>query len=375
MLSKAAHAGRICLQCRFQLRLTRPRPLPATARLARFGVPRYTTRAGDEADAGKKAEGHKVGGSAEKDREDGAAPEPEAQPSEESAPVPEEKTSEGIADMISASEAEQSKLSNKSAEGSEPTPDDPSVETRPKVPVDTAPRPSNKVPRWRILHPKVEVETASLGMDILGKAGHTIVIHDREPLERAEPKDEEGPAYHLDIEGAMADHKRDTTLEETRRNIEELRPGESRDLLARESKKILDTLKGGFTSSQLEDYICHFMGLAEGGGPAERSDAWRKTLIRRLTGHAKAQPRYPVAARHGWIRTQFAWAPPKDYPRGGTMKEKLALAIMRTCWHLHVLEETPYVGDMELHVGKRILHLLLGKNPPCQSLMSSVWRR
>lgn len=363
MLSKAAHAGRICLQYRFQLRLTRPRPLLATTRLARFGVPRYTTRAGDEAGAGKKVEEHKEEESADKDREDGTALEPEAQPSKESAPVP-EKMSGGFADMISASEAEHSELSNKPAAAPEPTPDDPSVESRPRVPVATAPRPSNKVPRWRTLHPRVEVETASLGMDILGKAGHTIVIHDRELRKRTAPKDEEGPAYDLDIEGAMEDHKRDTTLEETRRNIEELRPGESRDLLARESKKILDTLKGGFTSSQLEDYICHFMGIVEGGGPAERSEAWRKTLIRRLTGHAKAQLRYPVAPRHGWIRTQFAWAPPKDYPRGGTMKEKLALAIMRTCWHLQVLEETPYVGDMELHVGKRILHLLLGKNPP-----------
>lgn len=362
MLSKAAHAGRICLQCRFQLRLTRPRPLPATTRLARFGVPRYTTRAGDEAGAGKKVEEHQEGESAEKDREDGPAQEQEAQASKESAPAPEDKAKAAFADLISASEAQYAGSTEKAAAPLESNPDAAPVQRRAEVPVDTAARPSNnKVPRWRSLHARVEIETTSLGMDILGKAGHTIVIHDREPRKRAIPQDVDGPAKDLDIEEAMKDHKRDTTIEETRRNIEELRPAESRDLLARESKQILDTLMGGFTSSQLEDYICHSMGKEE-SGPEERSEAWRKTLIRRLTGHKKAELRYPVAPRHGWIRTQLAWTPPKDYPRGKTMKEKLALAIMGTCWHLQVLEETPYVGDMELHVSKRILHLLLGKS-------------
>lgn len=366
MLSKATHAGRICLQCRFQLRLTRPRPFPATTRLARFGLPRYTTRAGDEADAGKKPSEHKEGESVEPAGEDGSAPEPEAQPSKESAPAPEAKTGGSFADLISASKVESSGSSYKPAASPEFNPDEPAespVESRAKIPVETAPLPSKKVPRWRSLHARVEVETTSLGMDILGKAGHTIVIHDREPRERATPEDTDEPTKDLDIKGAMEDHKRDTTLEETRRNIEELRPGDSRDLLARESKQILDTLMGGFTSSQLEDYICHFMGEIE-GGTAERSEAWRRNLVRRLTGHMKAQLRYPVAPRYGWIRTQFAWTPPKDYPRGSTMKEKLALAIMRTCWHLQVMEETPYIGEMELHVSKRILHLLLGKGPP-----------
>ncbi|SPO03876.1 uncharacterized protein DNG_06559 [Cephalotrichum gorgonifer] len=235
-----------------------------------------------------------------------------------------------------------------------------------------APHPPSRGPRWRHSHGRIEIETPSLGMKILGKDGHTIVLRER-ASSRKDPTivEEQRRVKDLDIERTLEEQDQDLTIEETMRNIEELRPSDSSDLLARQFSRILTTLMDGFTRSQLEDYVCHFMGGVKGGGDAV-PDRGRSDLLRRLTGHMRAQLRYPVRPQYQWIRKQFAWMPPKDYPWGNTMKEKLALAIMRACWHLQAVEETPLTGEVEISADQRILNLLLGESRALNSIRSTL---
>lgn len=193
------------------------------------------------------------------------------------------------------------------------------------------------------------------------------MLRDREPRRKTpDTLEDETPAEGFDIGGSLEEQNRDLTIEETRRNIEELRPGDSRDLVGREFDKILKTIMDGFTSSQLEGYVCYFIRKIEGKSDL-MAEAERKHLLRRLTGQQRAELRWPVRPRYSWIRQQFSWKPPKNYPWGSTMKEKLVLAIMRTCWHLQAMEETPYIGQVNTVVDPQILNLLQRKDLPTLS--------
>ena len=366
MLSRASHAGRICLSCRYQLRIARPRPLPVT-RLAQIQLPRYTTSTNNGTDAKPKTPTTQTDERADPAREDAPAPEleasestadattsPESKPIEPSPAEAEQVLAEIEAAMASAAESEAEWTRFSEINKPKPPP-------KPRTTPEGA-RPVRNRPRRPRSRNGMEVETASLGMNILGKEGHTIVLRDR-ARRRKEPaalEEDDSLLKSLNLEGSLEEQNRDITHEETRRNIEELRPADSRDLLAREFDKIQSTLMDGFTSSQLEDYVYHFMAGEEGGNRAN-TEAHKKELLRRLTGQMRAQLRHPVRPRYGWIREQLSWNPPKNYHWGNTMKEKLALAIMRACWHLQTMEETPYVGDVQLTVDRQILYLLLGK--------------
>lgn len=399
MLSRTAYAGRICLSCRYQLRLSRPRPLPATTTFPRLGLPRYTTSANGDTDSKAKPAEFKTGEGEDQTRQDGSAPEqespdapadpvppPEAKPagtSAEPTPTPDTDPARLPTDPVSASkagpegpgsepasslEAKRTELetdvstaeSERSWKTLENSPQ-PRAQSPPRAHAEPSSQPQERAPRLRVGRNDMNIETTSLGMNILGREGHTIVLRDRES-DRKEPVFlEEDLAKELDIEGSLEEQKRDITIEETRRNIDELRPADTCDLLRREFDQIKSTLMEGVTTSQLEDYVCYFMGGAEGKA---MSEAHKKDLLRRLTGHKRAQVRWPVKPRYPWISEQLSWKPPKNYPWGSTMKEKLALAIMRACWHLQVMEEMPYIGEVKITVDTKILDLLLGKAAP-----------
>ncbi|MBE3042196.1 hypothetical protein IMZ48_06375 [Candidatus Bathyarchaeota archaeon] len=165
----------------------------------------------------------------------------------------------------------------------------------------------------------------------------------------------------------MKEHALDLTAEKTRRNIDMVRP-ESRDVMRSEFDKITSTLMDGVTVSQLEDYVCSFAGRARG---KDLSEEEQRAYLKRLTGPARSELTWSVPSRYSWIRQQQSFKPPKNYPWGHTLKEKLALAIMRACWNLQVMEDTPYIGETKLNVSFQILSLLLGKDtlPPLTILV------
>lgn len=383
MLSRATYAGRICLSCRYQLRLIRPRPLPATTRLPRLALPRYSTAANHDADSNppKSSQSEAEEGS-ETTGQVGRAPEqqdPEsttegkqAESSTEAEPTPEASSEESRPESR-PNESETNSVEVETDTSPLSSPDLPweDLEAASRLPGShsgsqrtESSRPKERGPRRKRGRNGVDIETASLGMNILGKEGHTIVLRDREDRrKKPDTLEEETPAKRFNIEGSLEEQDRDLTAEETRRNIEELRPGDSQNLVGREFEKLVTTLMEGFTTSQLEDYVCYFMRRAEGKSEL-MPESQQRHLLKRLTGQQRAEQRWAVRPRYSWIRQQFSWKPPKNYPWGNTMKEKLVLAMMRTCWQLQVMEETRYIGQVNTTVDPHILNLLLGKNLP-----------
>lgn len=348
MLSRAAYAGRVCQRCRVQFNLNstlvRPvllAPTPFPPKLPRL---RFSTNSPIDADVTPEptekppAEGEAL------EQRDGALP-----PAGTVTPTTTTTRSWAPLDAIVGEEGQ--------------TPDLTTTRPRQKW------RRKERVPRTRGL----DIEAPSLGMPILGQPGHTIVLRDRKKRKRrddaaiqAAAEDDEGGTARLsgfDLEESLAEQKRDITVAEARQNITELQPREPRDLLAREFDELLDTLMDGFTVRQLADYIYHFIT----GKPAASVEE-RDALIRPLTSHS-ASARHRTAPAFKWIQAQWSWVPPMDYPWGSTAKERMALAIMRLCWDLKVMEEAPYIGELEIKADEDTLNFLL-RTFPLASLFS-----
>lgn len=326
MLSRAAYAARICRTCRVQLQLNNAhyRPVLLTPRPLSFGRLRYSTNTSDDADRNPEAAEKLV----EETKEAGG---------EDTPPTAKPEPAETLG-----------------SEGDKPL--DPAAK----------PRPPRRVRRG--INHRFDLETPSLGMDILGKPGHTIVLRDRKRKRREPPKvveedrdkDDGSITNQLNLEGSLLEEQdRDITVEEARRNIEELRPNESRDLLAREFDELLNTLLDGFTTAQLEDYMSSSIAIKVGPRDVPLSDRKRRDVVKQVTGSLGTKLRYPVPPRYHWIKKQYSWVPPLDYYWGGSAKEKIALIIMRMSWRIQVMEETPHIGEVELKVDSSTLNFLL----------------
>lgn len=335
MLSKAAYAARVCRTCRVQLQLNNGhyRPAILTPQPLRFGRLRYSTNTTDDADR---------------------KPETAEKPVEEA----KETVGEDTTPAVKSEPAET--LATESDKPLEPT---------------SKPRPRRNARRG--INHRFDLETPSLGMDILGKPGHTIVLRDRKRKRREPPKvvedgdkDDGSIANQLKLEGSLEDQDRDITVEEARRNIEELRPSESRDLLAREFDELLNTLLDGFTTAQLEDYMSSSIAIKSGPRDVPLSDKKRRDVVKQVTGSLGTKLRYPVPPRYHWIKKQYSWVPPLDYYWGSSAKEKIALIIMRMSWRLQVMEETPHIGEVELKVDSSTLNFLLSELTPPPILVS-----
>ncbi|CAI4218221.1 unnamed protein product [Parascedosporium putredinis] len=316
MLSRAAYAGRVCQRCRVQFTLNstlvRPillAPTPFPLKLPRL---RFSTNSPIDADVTPEPTEKPPAEGEALEQQDGALPPPDT-----INPTTATARSWAPLDAIVGEEGQ--------------TPDLTITRSRQKW------KRKERVPRTRGL----DIEAPSLGMPILGQPGHTI----------AAAEDNEGgtaPLSGFDLEESLAEQKRDITVAEARQNITELQPREPRDLLAREFDELLNTLMDGFTVRQLADYVYHFIT----GKPAASVEE-RDALIRPLTSHS-ASARHRTAPAFKWIQAQ------------------MALAIMRLCWDLKVMEEAPYIGELEIKADEDTLNFLLLENKVLNAIKRSL---
>ncbi|KAI0431775.1 hypothetical protein F5Y09DRAFT_303765 [Xylaria sp. FL1042] len=187
--------------------------------------------------------------------------------------------------------------------------------------------PKRYVSRDRILE-----ETAPmLGLNMLGKPAHAIVMRDGGKItRRGIPLMDETPS-NLDgsIEALLDRQQALPTLDEVRSNIQDLQPQADRVLSEKDFSKLRNLLAKGFLSTQLQDYL-----------ERHKSDA--------------SQPELP------WVLEMRPWVSLHSQPDAaegadlklqgylsdtGTPKERLATRLMRECWGLSIAEQETQLGE------------------------------
>ena len=212
---------------------------------------------------------------------------------------------------------------------------------------------------------------------MLGTPGHAIVMKEglvqkRKPREIIVLPGEHEPAG--DIRTLLESQREPATDTEVRANIHELRPSTEKYLPEKEFRRLQGLLSEGFLISQLKDYIDNYHDIvrAESGedpdAAAEEED--RDTALDQFPWIKKVIPWVPLVENgsvvdssgrtfHGYISSS---APQRD---------KLAVRIMRECWHLSIQELNSGLGEIQVKVEPMVFALLM-REPPLPLLLFLV---
>jgi hypothetical protein len=181
-------------------------------------------------------------------------------------------------------------------------------------------------------------DAENIGVDMLGKPASVILLRNkrRRRTPQATPDDSQGLATpRIDFVQELDSEKKDVTLEEAFRNINELRPEEGTPLNLREYQSLESVLSNGFSMQQLQAYIDQPSNL-------ESSSYSNPTT-----------PKYP------WIKFQSPWSPSARLNLKTSAKGKVVARLMRQCWGLQVRELNAASGCLRLTIGRRDLMVLL----------------
>jgi len=222
--------------------------------------------------------------------------------------------------------------------------------------LDRKQRLANKVMRRKGL----KVDTQPLGIGFLGKPGHTIVLRDapRRKQLRTETisDDAEGDnviltSMELEEMDEQVDKdnpkcKTKVAKAESRRNIAELLPKDVTEIPQQELEKLVETLRDGFTLSQLEDYVA----------------AWNRG--HKKTGNSSRDARDAKAPPYPWIYKISHWQPLGEEKTGGLPgKVIVSRRIVRDCWDLRSIESSQDIGSIEVQLPTHIPKLFQSTEP------------
>jgi hypothetical protein len=142
------------------------------------------------------------------------------------------------------------------------------------------------------------------------------------------------------------------TFTEVEKNIEELRPKESRYLNWEEFQSLQARLTDGFTVPQLERYIRSLEALCSGD--------------RELEGQTSSSASSPILRISAWMPgisenvVLFDESPLRGYrSEAFTQKQRIVLDILRRHWQLEVLELNEDIGEIEIELRAIDLELLI----------------
>jgi hypothetical protein len=196
-------------------------------------------------------------------------------------------------------------------------------------------------------------------MDVLGEPGYAIVMKDGGQIQRKEfplaPVEED--EKNLDnlpanIEAVVDSQREPPTIDEVRRNIQDLQPKTETSLSRKHFRALQDLLVRGFLSAQLYDYI-----------------EWHKLNNERKSKRAAESPGHP------WIRYQSPWMPlqttanptqaadfiPAYMTHKTPLKERLAIRLMLECWGLSISELQGQLGETQITLRSEEFALLMRK--------------
>ncbi|KAI0848228.1 mitochondrial inner-membrane-bound regulator-domain-containing protein [Daldinia vernicosa] len=209
----------------------------------------------------------------------------------------------------------------------------------------------------------LEEASGILGTDMLGKPASVIIMKDKglrrkkynpSAPDESDDKPDNRPA---NLE-ALLDLQRETpTAEEVHDNIHSLKPKSYNTMPERDFRKLQAELMDGFLSNQLHDYL---KDHKQDGRSPKFDDLANTTSIK--------------LKRYSWIREISPWVPlnPHSDPvEGGnislhgyatestTLKEELALRIMRECWGLSIAELDAGLGEINIKIRNATFLLLM----------------
>lgn len=207
------------------------------------------------------------------------------------------------------------------------------------------------------------VEDASkLSVDALGEAAEVIVLREKREQRRKaslqETSSEELESAGLKVEDLL-DEQESVSPDNVIRYIHGLKP-EHHIVSQREFKSLFNTLLGGFTTLQLEEYVIWY-----------REQSILETIKDEVFGEDETSSKELTTpedvldkkGEYAWMIEQTHWTPYVDgavkearYPLKGYVmksmlpKQRLVVQLMRECWEVSVQELLDGTGVVEIRV-------------------------
>ncbi|KAI1392230.1 mitochondrial inner-membrane-bound regulator-domain-containing protein [Hypoxylon trugodes] len=238
-------------------------------------------------------------------------------------------------------------------------------------------------PKKRLSRNRILTEDAgNLDSDMLGKPASVIIMRDggmykkKDHTLTSDVLSDEPNNPPTDIEALLNSQQEPPTAQEVRDNINGLRPKTETTLSAREFRKLQAFITNGFLNAQLEDYLlAHY---EQGNTPHEphKEDA------------APVDGDKDQAIQYSWISNISPWIPLGNQPGiaeesdstlygyisdSATVKEKLAVRIMRECWGLSIAELDAGLGETRVRIQTREFQLLMRGTRRWVNLISKIW--
>jgi hypothetical protein len=196
---------------------------------------------------------------------------------------------------------------------------------------------------------------AELNIDSLGIPAEVIVLRDagfhsnpRSEIEELKVIEKVDILTQLDAERGLI------TQADVENNIGRLKP-KTKTISWAELQQVQRQLVSGFTTSQLVKY-CDAYGSRQKKGDEEHGGDTQEdsmgVIIRKtewLPGISEASDEFEESDLRGYDSEAF------------THKQRLALLLLRQCWHVEAQEVVESIGEVELEVRGTELELLIGK--------------
>ena len=159
---------------------------------------------------------------------------------------------------------------------------------------------------------------------------------------------------HIDILSQLEEERGLAGQKEVESNIDAFRPMNIRQNWE-DINELVKQLQDSFTTTQLQRYIRNFEGRRE---PEPPTESWvtsqQDAKIRRVT---------PWLAGISEIQEYFDNDPLRGYfLPSHTVKQRVALQLLRECWMLELPELADGIGQFEIEIGRDDMNLLLSKS-------------
>ncbi|KAL7621247.1 hypothetical protein AAE478_008564 [Parahypoxylon ruwenzoriense] len=242
-----------------------------------------------------------------------------------------------------------------------------------------------------------------LGSDMLGKPAYAIVMRDggiyqkKSSPSAPDSLDENLDNQPADIEALLNSQRAPPTTQEVRDNIDSLKPTAESTLSKKEFRKLQASLTDGFLIAQLGDYINYHKQKNTPHELPQETDteeaaveeaaveeaAVEEAAIEEAAAEEAAAEEAAALAEgeeesqlppYDWIREISPWVPLGDQPsiaegsdpilygyldNSATVKEKLAVRILRECWGLSIAELNVGLGEVRVMFRAREFALLM----------------
>ncbi|KAI0112846.1 mitochondrial inner-membrane-bound regulator-domain-containing protein [Daldinia grandis] len=230
----------------------------------------------------------------------------------------------------------------------------------------------NRLSRDRVLME----DSGSLGTDMLGKPASVIIMRDkglrRRKYNPSAPDDFDNKPDNrpANLEALLNLQRETPTAEEIHDNVHSLRPESDTAMPERSFRKLQAELINGFLSGQLYDYLKHHRR----GGRSPKFELEDTTSIN--------------LKRYYWVKQISPWVPLKPHSdlvedgnislhgyitESTTLKEQLALQIMRECWGLSIAELDAGLGEINIKVRNDRFILLMRGTRRWMTFMDHIW--